>query len=206
MKEFTTSARFAGVLYLGIILLGIGAEAGLRGPLIDWADAEATRSALTAHEIQFRLSIMADLGMAVLDIALAVVFFGMLRAVNPQLSLMAMVFRLMQAAVIAGNVMMLFAALQGDPLPSLERHAAGYDLGLLFFAVNTLIMARLLTGLAPRWICWAMAAAGLVYAFGSITRFVAPDINALMQPAYLIPVIAEVSLMLWLLIWAPRRP
>ncbi|THD73284.1 DUF4386 domain-containing protein [Thalassobius vesicularis] len=205
MKEFTTSARFAGLLYLGIIMLGIGAEAGLRGPLIAWSDPEATRSALAAHEPLFRLSILADLGMAVLDIALAVVFFRMLRAVNPQLSLMAMVFRLMQAAVIAGNVMMLFAALQGDPLPWLERHAAGYDLGLLFFAVNTLIMARLLRGLAPRWICWALGAAGMVYAFGSITRFVAPDVNALMQPAYLVPVIAEVSLMLWLLIWAPRQ-
>lgn len=205
MSDFTRSARLAGLLYLGIILLGIGAEAALRGPLIDWTDAQATAQAIAAHEGLFRLSILFDLGMAGLDVALAVVFFGMLRGVDAQLALMAMVFRLMQATVIAGNVMLLFAALQGDALIWLARHAAGYDLGLAFFAVNTLIMARLLAGIAPRWICWAMAAAGVVYGLGSVTRFAAPDLNVLMQPGYLVPVVAEVSLMLWLLIWAPSR-
>ncbi|WP_319824338.1 DUF4386 domain-containing protein [Thalassovita sp.] len=207
MTEFARAARWAGILYLGIILLGLGAEGGLRGPLIDWTDGAATAQALQAQMGRFRLSIGFDIGMAVLDVALAVVFFGMLRAVDAQLALMAMVFRLMQAAVIAVAVLCLFAATQGadDPLPWLELHAAGYDLGLVFFGVNTLIMARLLAGIAPRWICRAMAAAGVVYLSGSLTRFLAPDWNAAMQPAYLIPVVAEVSLMLWLLVWAPRR-
>ncbi|MBA85161.1 DUF4386 domain-containing protein [Thalassobius sp. S69A] len=199
-------ARLAGVLYLGIILLGISAEAALRAPLITWGDAAATQAALSAHEGLFRLSILFDLGMAGLDVALAVVFFGMLREVNAQAALMAMVFRLMQAAVIAGNILCLVAALQGDALLWLERHAIGYDVGLAFFAVNTAIMARLLWRIAPRWICVAMAAAGAVYGLGSLTRLLVPDLNAMLQPAYAVPVLAEVSLMLWLLIWAPERP
>lgn len=206
MTDFARSARFAGMLYLGIIVLGLGAEGALRGPLIDWNDGPATAQAVQAQLGRFRLSIGFDMAMAVLDVALAVVFFGMLRVVNAPMALMAMVFRLMQATVIAGAVMFLFAATQaGDPLPWLERHAAGYDLGLVFFGVNTLIMARLLTGIAPRWICGAMAAAGVVYLFGSATRFMAPEWNDAMQPAYVVPVVAEVSLMLWLLVWAPRR-
>ncbi len=206
MTEFARSARFAGILYLGIIVLGIGAEAALRGPLIDWNDGTATAQALQAQMGRFRLSIGFDIAMAVLDVALAVVFFGMLRAVNAQLALLAMVFRLMQAAVIAGAVLFLVPATQmGDPLPWLTLHATGYDLGLVFFGVNTLIMAQLLAGIAPRWICGAMLAAGAVYLFGSVTRFMAPGLNAVMQPAYVIPVVAEVSLMLWLLVWAPRR-
>lgn len=207
MTDFTRFARLAGFLYLGIIVLGIGSEVGLRGPLIDWNDRMATAQALIAHEGLFRLSILADLGMAVLDVILAVVFFTMLRGINAPLALLALVFRLMQAAIIAGAVIFLFAVTQdlNDPLPWLARHAAGYDLGLVFFAVNTLIMARLLGGIAPVWMCRALTAAGLVYALGSVTRFVAPDLNALMQPAYMVPVVAEVSLMLWLLLWAPRR-
>lgn len=50
-----------------------------------------------------------------------------------------------------------------------------------------------------RWLPYGIAASGVVYLVGSLTRFYAPDINALMQPAYLIPVISETSLALWLL-------
>jgi hypothetical protein len=205
MSAFARSARLAGVLYLGIIVLGISAEAALRAPLITWGDAAATQAALTANEGLFRLSMLFDLGMSGLDVALAVVFFGMLRAVDVQMALLAMVFRLMQAAVIAGNILLLVAVLQGDALIWLERHAIGYDIGLAFFAVNTVIMARLLWQIAPRWICVAMGVAGGVYGIGSVTRLLVPDMNAMMQPAYVVPVIAEVSLMVWLLIWAPKR-
>jgi hypothetical protein len=37
--------RLAGILYLIIIVAGLGAELGLRGPLIDLADAETTATA-----------------------------------------------------------------------------------------------------------------------------------------------------------------
>lgn len=209
MIEFARHARLAGLMYLGIILLGIGAEGALRGPLIDWSNATATAQAIQDRFVQFRLSMGFDIGMALLDVALAVLFFRMLRSMNEGLALTAMVFRLMQAAIITANIMALYAAeqaLTGDPLPALARHAAGYDLGLIFFAVNTLIMARLLAipGLAPRGLCWALAAAGVVYLLGGLTRFLAPDLNSMMQPAYLIPVVAEVWLMGWLLIKGPK--
>jgi hypothetical protein len=209
MIEFARHARLAGLMYLGIILLGIGAEGALRGPLIDWSNATATAQAIQDRLVLFRLSTGFDIGMALLDVALAVLFFRMLRSMNEGLALTALVFRLMQAAIITANIMALYAAeqaLTGDPLPALARHAAGYDLGLIFFAVNTLIMARLLAipGLAPRGLCWALAAAGVVYLLGGLTRFLTPDLNSMMQPAYLIPVVAEVWLMGWLLIKGPK--
>lgn len=209
MTDFARHARLAGLFYLGIILLGIGAEGALRGPLIDWTDAAGTAQAIQDRLFLFRLSMAFDIGMALLDVALAVLFFRMLRGVNDGLALTAMVFRLMQAAVIAASIMALYAAGQAlpeNPLPALERHAAGYDLGLIFFAVNTLIMARLLSmpGLAPRGLCWALAAAGVVYLLGGLTRFLTPDLNTMMQPAYLIPVVAEVWLMGWLLVKGPK--
>ena len=204
-------ARAAGMLYLAIIVLGIGAEAGLRAPLIDWQSGAATATALTEGMGRFRLSILFDLAMAASDVALAVLLYAMLRAVAPVLALMAMVFRLMQAAVIAGNAMALRAAGEvamagGDPLPHLAEHAAGYDLGLFFFAFNSLMMAVLLIRAgAPRVIGWGIGAAGLVYLGGSMTRFVAPEMNAAMQMGYIVPVIAETALMVWLLVFAAHR-
>ena len=200
----------AGMLYLGIILLGVTSEGILRGGLIDWSDGAATAAAIGAAEMRFRLSLGFDLAMAGFDVALAVLFYRLLRGIDETKALMAMVFRLMQAAVIATGLMTLFAAGQAieagaDPLPHLQRHAAGYDLGLFFFGINALLMAGLLCRAGvPRLIAGGIGAAGLVYLAGSLTRFMAPDWNAAMQMAYVIPLVAETALMVWLLAASAR--
>ena len=45
--------RIAGLFYLIIIVAGLGAELGLRGPLIDLADAEGTATASLLHRASF---------------------------------------------------------------------------------------------------------------------------------------------------------
>ncbi|OWU84364.1 hypothetical protein ATO6_14765 [Oceanicola sp. 22II-s10i] len=211
-KDVSSRARRAGFLYLGIILCGITAEGILRGSLIDRSDAAATAQAIAAHIGLFRLSILLDAAMVAFDVALAMTFYRMLRGLAPRLILTATALRLIQAAMISGGLFTLFAAARaatsgGDPLPALNAHAMGYDLGLIFFGVNTLIMAHLLDRAgAPRPLAAGLAAAGLVYLTGSLTRIVAPEVNAIMQPAYLVPLIAETALMLWLILGArPRR-
>ena len=199
---FSRHARLAGALYLGIILFGLTGEVALRAPLIDWTDPAATAAALGLNMSRFRLSIGFDLIMAALDIAVAVVFLRMLQDIHRPAALAATALRLVQAMILVGNAVLVWPAPNlSDPLPHLARHAAGYDLGLIFFAGNCLIMAWLLrqTGRPPRWLPYGIAASGLVYLTGSLTRFIAPEINALIQPAYLIPVISESGLALWLL-------
>jgi hypothetical protein len=66
-----------------------------------------------------RLSIAADAIMAMSDAALAVLLFFILRAYGPGLALAAMVFRLMQGAVIAASLLLLLAALR----PAFSDHA-----------------------------------------------------------------------------------
>jgi hypothetical protein len=61
-------------------------------------------------------------------------------------------------------------------------------------------MALLLRRAGVRWLSVLIALAGCVYLLGSATRFLAPEVNALMQPAYLVPVVAELSFALWLLL------
>jgi len=200
--------RLAGALYLAIILCGLTAELFLRGPLLQGTPDQIAQ-ALSANVGQLRLSLIADTVMLLADVALALVFFGLLRHISDALALAAMVFRLGQAVLIGASLMALGSApslLVDAPRMAVhmtELHAIGYDVGLILFAVNSVIMSVLLwRSEVPKVIAGGIAASGLVYATGSLTRLVAPDWVAIIEPAYLIPMIAESALCLWLLIRA----
>lgn len=201
MTDNTSIARAAGLAYLGIIVLGIGAELALRGPLIDMADSAGTAAAISEGEVLWRASIGADMVMAALDVTLALLLFRLFRPVDARLSAAALVLRLVQMAVIAAHLPLLDAVPgMENPLPEIARHAAGYDMGLWFFGLNGLVTAVLLVrGRAPRLLAWLIGVAGVVYLSGSLTRFVAPDLNAAMQPAYVLCLVAELAFALWLL-------
>ncbi|APZ52111.1 DUF4386 domain-containing protein [Salipiger abyssi] len=206
------TARFAGLLYLLIILLGLSGELALRGPLLVPGDALATAERILAAPGLLRLSVAADTLMALADVALAVLLYLLLRPVNGAVALMAMVFRLVQAALIALSLLFLHGALlaldrAGDAaaetaLLATELHAHGYDLGLVFFGINSLLTGWLLlrSGYVPRALGVLLGLAGLVYVSGSALRFLAPALSEAFAPAYLLPVIAETAFCLWLLI------
>lgn len=197
----TRTARRAGLAYIGIIALGIGGEMGLRMPLTDPLSSAETARNIAANPSLWRLSIFADAGMAVLDVTLAILLFRLFRDLGPRLAAGALALRLVQMAIIVAHLPLLVRAIgHPDPLPLITAHGAGYDLGLWFFGLGTLITALLLwRGRAPAPLVALMAAAGLVYLAGSTTRFIAPDINTAMQMAYLVPMVAETAMALWLL-------
>ena len=93
---------------------------------------------------------MADTVMLVADVALALVFFGLLRHISESLALAAMVFRLGQAFLIGASLMALgsvASVLSYAPRIAVhmtDLHAMGYDVGLTLFAVNSAIMSVLL--------------------------------------------------------------
>lgn len=214
----STHLRLAGVCYLVIILCGVGSEVALRGPLIDPTSAMDTARAIADQAGRFRLSIVADIVMAVADATLAALLFWLFRPVSAGLALGALIFRLLQSGVIAASLLNLQAAVlilqTGDTAPVADLaltfvalHAHGYDLGLVFFAVNCLLTAVLIvrSGLVPRLIGVGIGLSGLVYLTGSILRFAAPDLHGLVAPAYLLPLCAETAFCLWLLILPGRR-
>lgn len=199
-------ARFAGVCYLVIILCGVGSEVVLRGPLIDFASADQTLQAINAEPMRFRLSIMADVVMALADAALAVLLFLMFRSVSGGLALNALVFRLLQSGLIAAGLLNLQAALLFDDadlaLNFIALHAYGYDLGLIFFGMNCFLTAVLIvrSGFVPRLLGVGIGLSGVVYLTGSVLRFVAPDLHGFVAPAYVLPLIAETAFCLWLIV------
>lgn len=120
----------------------------MRGPLIDLSSAEETARAIAAETMHFRLSILADIVMALADAALAVLLFLMFRSISAGLALTAFVFR---------------------------------------------------SAWVPRILGLGIGLSGVVYLTGSLLRFAAPDLQALVAPAYLLPLIAETAFCLWLL-------
>ncbi|WP_417478700.1 DUF4386 domain-containing protein [Maricaulis sp.] len=213
-SDLARMARLAGLFYLIIIIAGLGAELGLRGPLIDLADANGTAAAILAAPGQFRLAIAADLVMVLSDAGLAILLYLIFRAAAPGLALAAMVFRLIQTVLIAANLMALQAAWlilsEADALADsaalalvfLDLHGHGYDLGLVFFGVNSVMMGVLVwrSGLFGKLYGMGLAVAGLVYLTGSGLRFFAPEWSAAFAPAYGVTILAESAFCLRLLL------
>ncbi|UYV38464.1 DUF4386 domain-containing protein [Rhodobacteraceae bacterium D3-12] len=212
-RPIRTLALPAGGLYIAIILLGMTSEIALRGPLIAYGDAAQTAVNILANETAFRLSLLADLLMAMADVALAVLLCAMFWAISPLLAVLATAFRLMQAATIAANLLTQQSALllltgPMDPsaaaplaLHAMTQHAYGYDLGLAFFALNSALLGLLLiVGRdMPAWLGVGLIGAGAVYATGTLLRLLAPSYFAAFTPAYALPLLAETAMALWLL-------
>lgn len=212
-------ARVAGLLYLVIIVLGLFSELFVRSSLIVPGDAAATASNIMAAEGLFRAGFLTDSIMFLSDVALAVLLFVLLKPVNKILALMALGFRLTQTAAIALNLLNYYAALlllkgagyssafdsaQLDSLASLllDLHSHGYDLGLILFGVHCLFLGYLIAQslYLPKALGYLVMAAGVTYLIGSYTRFLCPELIEAVSPIYLVAIVSELSLCLWLLI------
>lgn len=218
-------ARLAGFLYLVIIVCGISSELFIRSSLIVAGDANATAANILASRSLFRLGFVLDSIMLLADVAIAIVFYLIFRPVDQLISLTAAAFRLMQAAILGFNLLNYHGALlllggagyaahlAGPDLNALalyllDLHGHGYDLGLIFFGVSNLALGYLVvrSGFVPGVFGYGLVAAAVVYLLGSYVRFVAPELLALVEPLYLVPLLAELGFCLWLLVKGVRVP
>lgn len=212
-------ARAAGALYLLIIVCGIFAEVVVRSSLIVAGDAAATAGNLQASGLLFRAGFVADSIMLVSDVAIAVLFYVLLQPVSKPLALMAAAFRLIQAAVIGSSLLFYYSALlllNGSGYSAsiepqqlhalamllLDMHSHGYDLGLLFFGMSSLILGYLVvrSTYLPAILGYGLMAAAPVYLVGSLVRFLCPEYLPVITPLYVVPLLAELAFCLWLLI------
>ena len=132
---------------------------------------------------------------------------------------------MIQAAVVGASLLHYYAALlvlsnAGDAVAFeagqinalamffLEIHRHGYDLGLIFFGVSSLILGYLVirSGHFPSILGYGLVAAASVYLSGSFTLFFAPQYMAFIEPVYIVPLIAELSFCLWLLVKGIKEP
>jgi hypothetical protein len=221
-SSLRNTARLAGVLYLVIIMAGLFAEMAVRSNLIVAGDAAATAENIMTSESLFRMGFVSDLAMIMADVAIALLFYVLLKPVSNVLALMAAFFRLAQAAILGINLLNMFFALQllggADYLGTLgaeqsnalalmflDAHAAGYRLALVFFGFSILILAYLLVKSEhfPRILGYGMFMASLIYVADSAAYFMLSnyaDVEAVFDILLSGPVvIAELSLCVWLL-------
>lgn len=213
-------ARIAGILYLVIIAGGIFGELFVRGKLVAPENAAATAGNIAAHQLLWRLGIAADLLMHICDIPLTLIFFVLLRPVNRNLALLALLFNITQTAVLVANKLNLLTPLflTGDAgylkvfdlqqlhalgYLSIKTHGYGFSIGLIFFGCACLVYGYLIfrSGYLPRVLGVLMQIAGVCYLTDSFAEIIAPAFADAISPAILLPCfIAELSLCLWLLV------
>jgi len=205
-------ARRTGFAYLGIIATGIFAEFAVRRSLVVDDDPIATAENIAGSPVLFGVGIGADVVMIALDVVVAFGLLGLLRHVNRRLAATATVLRLIQGAVIAVNLINLtrglgFARDAVDPsgtvlggpardaLDAVERHAVGYDAGLIAFGLSCLVVAWLLAAghLVPRLLAYGMALTGVIYLVGSFAALFAPSASAVIEPFYAICLVVELA-------------
>ena len=212
-------ARIGGALYLIIITAGIYGEMFVRAKLVVSADAAAMANNIIASPLLWRSGIAADLLMHICDLPLMLIFYLLLKPVNKNLALLALLFNLVQTAVLAANKLNLVVALfplgdagylkAFDPQQlytltylSIRAHGYGFGIGLIFFGFTCLIAGYLIfkSGYLPKAIGILMQLAGTCYLVNSFALILSPSLADKLFPVILIPpFIAELSFCLWLL-------
>jgi len=210
-------ARVAGILYLTIIIVGFFAELFVRGKLIDPGDAAVTANNIAANQQLWRTGVAADLLMHLCDVPVMLIIYVLLKPINKNLALMAVLFNVVQTAVLVANKLNLLhglffltdaaylkafttGQLQALAYTYIKAHDYGYGIGLLFFGFTCIINGYLIrkSDYLPKLIGVLVQIAGCCYLTNSFLLIIKPDwANTLfMLPSF----IAELSFCLWLLI------
>src|ERR1700676_250280 len=106
-----TLARIGGLLYFLIILVGIFSVAFVRAKIIVPGDVSTTADNIIASEHLWRLGISGDLIMHICDVPLMLIFYILLRPVSRNLALLALLFNLVQTAVMVATELNLLSPL-----------------------------------------------------------------------------------------------
>jgi glucan phosphoethanolaminetransferase (alkaline phosphatase superfamily) len=207
-------ARITGGIYLLYFLTAISGESFIRGIIVS-RDPAATATNILAHERLFRLSVAVGLIATALYIAVTVLFYGLFKPVNKTVALLAAFFSLVGCAIQAfGSLFRVapLAVLEGSPylnvfkvdqlqavaLMSIKLNAQAAYVSLVFFGLFNLLIGYLIfkSTFLPRILGALMALSGL----GWLT-FLSPSLaNYLFTYIEVLGIIAEASLMLWLLV------
>ncbi|MEO8150390.1 MAG: DUF4386 domain-containing protein [Bacteroidia bacterium] len=213
-------ARIGGMLYLVIILAGMFSVIVVRDKMIVSGDAAATANNIMASPLLWRFGIACDLLMHLCDIPVMWVVYLLLRPVNKNLALLALLFNLIQTAVLVTNKLNLLTPLfllsNADYLKafnpqqlhsmiylSVKAHDYGFGVALLFFGLVCIVNGYLIikSDYLPKLIGVMLQIAGVCYLISNFSLILAPSFSNKLFPVLMIPVlIAETSFCFWLII------
>ena len=206
-------AKTAGILLLLTIVAGFFGELYVPSRLLS-REAATTAANITSHELLFRLGFAAYLVEACCDIALALLFFVLLKPVDRYLALLSAFFGLVSTATFALTQLMYFSALpiqrnlqsftpdQAASLAqmSVKLYGIGSGVFMVFYGIATLLRGYLIyrSTYLPRVIGGLLVLAGIAFLIKSFTLVLA---HAYASDFLLVPVfLATVTLTGWLLL------
>ena len=144
--------KAAGLLYLLIIVIGVLNSVFIDARLIDHGDINLTINNIAGNEFLFRVGIFCELVLYVLVIILSVLLYLILKNVNKNLALTAMVFRagegLLGAAVVLTGFIVLDLLNNQYNMASADNAQMNYLIGALLSArANGLYIVLVLIGI-----------------------------------------------------------
>lgn len=219
-----TVARIAGVLLLFTLVAGGFGEFYAPSQLIVSADATATANNIIASEWLFRLGFASYLVEAMCDIALALIFYVLLRPVHKHLALLAAFFGLVSTATFAVAELFYYSGVSlilggADYLNTFSREqlntlalllirlsGTGAGIFMVFYGVASILRGYLIfqSGYLPKFLGVLLVLGGLGFVTRNFLLVLAP---AFASSILLLPtVIAALSLTLWFLIKGVEVP
>ncbi|MDQ3118165.1 MAG: DUF4386 domain-containing protein [Verrucomicrobiota bacterium] len=221
-----TAAKIVGILYLIQMAAAIFGEIFVRGRLIVPRDAVQTAANLAASERLFRLSLVGDL---MVYATVVVLFWGLyviLKPVNKDVALLAVLFRVIEQAILAVTTFAGFIALrllsnteylrvvdtaqlQALARAFLSMYGTGLSIGFLFLGLGSAVFSYvwLKSDYIPRALALLGIFASLLLTFMSLITMVFPRVYAVLGMTYMVPMfLYEVGLGLWLLIKGLKAP
>ena len=212
-----TWARTAGVLLLITIVAGGFGELYIPSRLIVSADAAATANNIRESAWLFRLGFAGYLLEAVCDVALALIFYLLLKPAGRDLALLAVFFRLVSTAVFGATELFYFAPLlilggagylktfspdQSNSLAllSLKLYGHGGGIFMVLYGVPSILFGYLIfrSGYFPRVLGVFLVVGGFGFVVRSFALVLAPAFPSSFLPLPM--VLATLSLTPWLLI------
>lgn len=171
MQSTKKDARIAGLWYLTLVLIGPLTLIYIPNKLFVQGDAAATANNIAAHQLLFRLGMVADLTGAVTLVMLTLAFYRLFKGVDQRLAVQVVIFggvmpSLLYFVGVACNLAALMIVGGADFLAGFDKPQQD-ALAMLFLKLHSYQN----TAAETLWGVWLLPLAALVYRSGFLPRF-----------------------------------
>lgn len=226
MSSTKATARFAGLLYLVMGLMGWFSIMYVPRALIVRGDATATARNITDAELLFRFGILSQLVSQIIFLFLVLILYDLLKDVDRKQARLMVILVAVSVAIEIVNCLNLIAPLMllsGDDFlsvftkPQLDALALGFlrlrnsgiNLVSVFWGLWLLPLGILVikSGFFPKALGVLLVVACFAYVTGSITSILVPDYMRVVSRVTL-PVagIGELLMVIWLVVKGAKVP
>lgn len=211
------TGKVTAVLVLLIAVVAIFSMIFLPANMVVPGDAATTAENVISAEGAFRISMVGDALIFLLEIAVIVLLYKLFKPVNKTLSMMATFSRLAMAIIQGANVINHFlvlillsgagylavfetSQLQALAMTALELHAYVVYVWGTVFCLHLLLLGILIyrSGYMPKWIGVVMFVTGLCYVVQSFGNILFPQYTAIFAVIGFASII-ELAMPIWLL-------